>query len=117
MRDSIGDLQRVQHILDAILEIESYVQQLDYESFEASTLVRSAVERQLTIIGEACNSITEESKLKSPEINWRGIRGFRNVIIHEYFGTSIKMIWAVVINELPNLKVFAINFISSKSTN
>jgi uncharacterized protein with HEPN domain len=57
------------------------------------------------IIGEAAIFISEETKNKFPEIDWKGIKGFRNIIVHEYFGISVKMVWAVVIKELPKLKV------------
>ncbi len=104
MKDKIGDLQRAKHILDAIIEIETFVENLTVEQFESSSLIRSATERQLMIIGEASIYFTEEIKLKYPEIDWKGIKGFRNIITHEYFGVSIKMVWAVIIKELPTLK-------------
>ena len=107
MKDKIGDIQRAKHILDAINEINHFVENLDVEQFEASSLIRSATERQLMIVGEASIYLTEETKEKHPEIDWRGIKGFRNIITHEYFGVSIKMIWAVVIKELPKLKIVA----------
>ena len=68
-------------------------------------LVRSATERQLMIVGEASNHLTEEIKAQFPTINWRGIRGFRNVVIHEYFGSSINIVWTVIFRELPKLKI------------
>lgn len=103
----MGDLQRAYHIRDAILEIESYVENLTLELFEQNSLVKSATERQLMIIGEAANYATEETRSKHPEVDWRGIRGFRNIIVHEYFGVSVRMVWAVVIKELPKLKQVA----------
>lgn len=105
MKSSLGDLQRAKHILDAIDEISSFVENLDIEQFESSSLIRSATERQLMIIGEAAMFISEEIKDMFPEIDWKGIKGFRNIIVHEYFGISVKMVWAVVVKELPKLKI------------
>ena len=59
------------------------------------------------IIGEATIFISEETKNKFPEIDWKGIKGFRNIIVHEYFGISVKMVWAVVVKELPKLKIIS----------
>jgi uncharacterized protein with HEPN domain len=115
MRSKLGDRQRAQHILDAIAEIEQYVENLTLEAFEQNSLVRHATERQLTIIGEAANAITEETRTRFPELDWKGIRGFRNLIVHEYFGISVSMVWAVVIKELPLLKQVA-DKISAEAT-
>ncbi|PLK45863.1 DUF86 domain-containing protein [Emticicia sp. TH156] len=107
MKGRFGDVQRAQHILDAIKEIESFVGTLNYEEFQASSLIRSATERQLITIGEASWHLSDEVKNKYDEIDWRGIKGFRNIITHEYFGISVKMVWVVLINELPKLKQVA----------
>lgn len=107
MKGRFGDLQRAQHILEAIEEIENFVGTLTYDNFESNSLVRSATERQLITIGEASLHLSEEIKEKYDEIDWRGIKGFRNIMTHEYFGISVKMVWVVVINELPKLKIVA----------
>ena len=65
----------------------------------------SAVERQLEIIGEAANSISDSLKEKYPGVDWKPIRRFRNVIVHEYFGVSSQILWGVIQKELPVLKV------------
>lgn len=57
------------------------------------------------IVGEASNHLTEEIKEQFSNINWRGIRGFRNVVIHEYFGSSVNIVWTVILRELPKLKI------------
>jgi uncharacterized protein with HEPN domain len=75
------------------------------ENFTNSKLHRAATERQLEIIGEATAAISESLKLKYPEIEWSPIKRFRNVIIHEYFGVSLQILWGVVQKELPTLKI------------
>jgi uncharacterized protein with HEPN domain len=102
---NLDDLARAKHILDAINYIEQFVEGFDLEHFEKDILVKSATERQLTIVGEASNHLTEEIKAQFPDINWRGIRAFRNVVIHEYFGSSVNIIWTVILQELPKLKI------------
>jgi uncharacterized protein with HEPN domain len=104
MRPELGDKQRLQHILDAIILIEQFLMEMDEDQFKNSHLHRSATERQLEIIGEASNAISEELKAKFPEVEWQPIRRFRNVIVHEYFGVSTRIIWGLVETELPVLK-------------
>jgi uncharacterized protein with HEPN domain len=58
----------------------------------------------LLLLGEAVSALTDTIRTKYTTIDWRGIKGFRNIIIHEYFGVSVKMVWLVVIKELPILK-------------
>ena len=54
-------------------------------------------------IGEASNGIPDEKKRRKPEIDWAAIKGLRNRIVHEYFGLSLSVIWAIVQNDLPVL--------------
>ncbi|MCP9841973.1 DUF86 domain-containing protein [Synechococcus sp. J7-Johnson] len=70
--------------------------------FCADTRTVDAVVRNLEIIGEASASIPDDQKLLRPEIDWRAIKGLRNRIVHEYFGLSLSVIWAVVQQDLPS---------------
>lgn len=92
MKRPLDDVRRARHILDAIAEIGGYTADFDLARFEQDSLVRSATERQLTIIGEAANALTPTTRDQFPHIDWRGIRGFRNIVVHEYFGMSVRMV-------------------------
>lgn len=104
MKPNLGDRARLTHMLEAIGYIESFLVGYDFDDFEQSVLHRSAVERQLEIIGEAATAISETVKLAHPEVDWQPIKRFRNVIVHEYFGVSRQIVWGVVRKELPVLK-------------
>lgn len=104
MRDRAGDKARLQHILDAITEIEDYIEDVDFQDFETNSMMKNASIRQLEIIGEASSRITTELKLENPSVNWRDIIGFRNIIIHQYFGIDEKIVWDILKNDLPILK-------------
>jgi len=101
MKPELGDVQRLKHILETISNIEDFLFGLNQVDFQSSKLHKAAVERQLEIIGEAANSISDSLKDEYPLVDWKPIRLFRNVIIHEYFGVSIQILWGVIQKELP----------------
>ena len=105
MKPELGDKQRILHILDALQNIEDFLENFDFEVFNKSKLHRAATERQIEIIGEATAAISDTLKEKYPTIEWQPIKRFGNVIIHEYFGVSVQILWGVVQKELPKLKI------------
>lgn len=66
-------------------------------------MVFDAVMRNLEIIGEASRYIPEEVHVKHPEIEWRKIIALRNIVVHEYFGIDLDIIWDLVENKIPEL--------------
>ncbi len=105
MKGKVGDKQRLLHILDAISEIENYIANVDFEIFHQNSMMRFATIKQIEIIGEAANYISSETKDKFKDIEWLQIIGMRHILIHEYFGVDDTLIWQVVINDIPNLKI------------
>lgn len=59
---------------------------------------------QLQIIGEAARSMNFSTREQHPEISWRDIIDFRNLLVHEYFRVDLKLIWRIIEQELPKLK-------------
>lgn len=88
---------------EACDKIAAYTSGMDFEAFCADSRTVDAVVRNLEIIGEASNGIPEEQKRLRPNIDWRAIKGLRNRIVHEYFGLSPAVIWAIVQTDLPEL--------------
>jgi uncharacterized protein with HEPN domain len=86
MRGRLSDKARLQHILDAILEIKSFVHNCERNEFESNSMMRFACIKLLEIIGEAAKHISAETKNGFPKIEWNQISGMRNVFVHEYFG-------------------------------
>lgn len=68
-------------------------------------MIRLAIERQLEIIGETANHISEDTLQEAPEIDWRKIIAFRNFIVHEYFGVDLELLWGIIKINLPPLKI------------
>ncbi len=104
MKEKLGDKQRLQHILDAISEIETYTKNVTLEEFLANSMMRFASVKQVEIIGEAANIITKQTKEQFSEIEWGKITGMRNILVHEYFGIDAELVWQVIIEDLPVLK-------------
>ncbi|HCY40923.1 MAG TPA: DUF86 domain-containing protein [Prolixibacteraceae bacterium] len=104
MRGSLGDRVRLQHILDAILEIEDYLKDTDLLDFMQNSMMRFACIKQMEIIGEAGNHVSNEIKTRFSSVEWAQIVGMRNVFVHEYFGVDSSLVWEIIKNDLPDLK-------------
>ena len=93
----------LQHIRDAISRIETYTAG-GRRAFLSDTMVQDAVIRNLEVIGEAVRNLPLDLRQQHPTIPWRSITALRNVLIHEYFGVDIDIVWRVVERRLPTLK-------------
>ena len=105
MRSKLGDKVRLQHILDSIQEIESYLVDVDFEDFIENSMMRFACIKQMEIIGEATNHVTEEVKAEFSEVEWGQIIGMRNIFVHEYFGVDTNLVWEIIKRDIPILKI------------
>jgi len=92
------------HILGAIEQIEIYLSGTDYDSLKADNMLLDAVARELEIIGEAANNISEEFRKAHKNVPWHKAIGLRNKIIHEYFGLDLKILWETCRKDLPKFK-------------
>jgi uncharacterized protein with HEPN domain len=104
MRSELGDKIRLQHIFDAIEEIQKYLMGIDLPVFLENSMMRFACIKQMEIIGEASNHLTTELKSKFSEIEWAQIVGMRNVFTLEYFGIDSSVVWEIIKNDIPELK-------------
>ncbi len=91
------------HILDAIQHVEEYVSP-GREVFFSSTLHQDATIRKLAIIGEAAGRVSEEICDRHKEVPWGQIIAFRNLLIHEYEGVTLEIVWGIIKRDIPELK-------------
>ncbi len=113
MQNKMGDRQRLLHILEAIKEIESYTGDADLNEFSRNSMMRFASIKQIEIIGEAANYISQEVKDQFSDIQWKQITGMRHILVHEYFGISIQLVWQIILKDMPELKTKVEQVLSS----
>lgn len=91
-------------MFSAISKIQKYVQDLSFEEFSEDEMRVDAVIRNLEIIGEAAGNVSIEVRNNYPDIQWKKIVGLRNILIHEYFGVDLEIVWDIIENNLDKLK-------------
>jgi uncharacterized protein with HEPN domain len=77
---------------------------MDKKAFMASTLVQDAVVRNLQVMAESTQRLSDRAKNTHPEIDWYRIAGFRNILVHDYLGIDMETVWNIVEKEIPALK-------------
>ena len=91
------------HMLECIDRVSDYVCD-DEALFRSSRLVQDAVTRNLQVLAESSQRLSDEIKASEPEVSWRAISGFRNILVHDYLGVDVDAIWGVVEQDLPSLR-------------
>lgn len=91
------------HIRECIERIVEYTAK-GREAFLTDTRTQDAVLRNLQVMCESTQRVSKESKAAHPEIDWKGMAGFRNVLAHDYLGVDIRDAWEVAQTRLPGLK-------------
>ena len=93
----------VEDIIDSAHKILDYTQNLSFYEFVKDGKTIDAVIRNFEIIGEAANRLPDDFKDKHQHIDWHRIRGFRNRIVHDYFGIDYRIVWEIKETFLPLL--------------
>lgn len=101
----IKDQYCLESILEAIDRITEYTSGIktaddydkDYRNFDATMM-------NFVVIGEMIDKISDEFKKKHPEIEWVKIKGFRNIVAHDYFGIDAEEVWQIIKTKIPTLK-------------
>ncbi len=92
------------HILESIAEIEKSTENISKDEFFDTIQIQDAVVRRLEIIGEAVKNLPISFKNQYPKTPWKKIAGLRDVLIHEYFGVDINLVWKIVNKNIPKFK-------------
>lgn len=97
------DLASLKDIFIAAKEAMSFIKGVSENNFRSDSLRKSAVIRQLEVIGEASKRISDEFKDKNPGLPWQEMMGMRDKLIHGYDDIDLTIVWRVVYIELPKL--------------
>lgn len=98
------DLIRLRHMLDSTEAILLFVKRKRRASLDKDRLLRSAIMRELEIIGEAANKTSDKTKKRFPDLPWRELVGMRNRLIHAYFNVDHDIVWETVKKYLPTFQ-------------
>ncbi len=94
----------LQDVLEAVANVGEFVGPMSRHEFEGDKKTLHAVVRNLEVIGEAVKGIPPDVRSRHPQVPWQRIAGLRDILIHQYFGIDIDIVWDIVQNKLPELK-------------
>lgn len=103
--------ERIADILQAIGRCTRYVDALDSDDPDLVDMAEDAVTRNLQILAEAAKNLPAEITDAHPEIAWPQVRGFRNILVHEYFGVDLDTVRDVIRTHLPPLAAALRNYV------
>ena len=93
----------LEDILESAKKIQKFTKGMSFDKFIHDEKTIDAVIRNFEIIGEASNRLSDEFKTKNSNIDWMRIKGFRNRIVHDYFGIDHSIVWKIIQGFLPDL--------------
>ncbi|MDQ7030175.1 MAG: DUF86 domain-containing protein [Ardenticatenia bacterium] len=94
---------RIHDIIEAIEKILRYTEGMTFEEFARDERTVDAVIRNFTVIGEASRHIPQEIEQRYADVPWQEMRGMRHILVHEYFGVSMQILWHTIKHDLPPL--------------
>ncbi len=97
------DVVYLRHIDECLTRIERNIS-VGLDEFLASTTLQDATLRNLQTMSEATQRLSPELKSAYPNVDWDDISGFRNILVHNYLGIDMELIWTIIERDVPLLK-------------
>lgn len=88
------------HIRECLERVADYTSG-GHDEFMQDTKTQDAVLRNLQIMGESTQRLSESLKAANPQVMWRDLAAFRNILVHNYLGMDLVQIWQTVTDDLP----------------
>lgn len=104
MRPQRSYRDHVRDIFEAAYQAQGFIEGMDFTAFRADTKTIFATVRALEIIGEAARHIPRSVQRRYPHVPWRDMLAMRNLLIHEYFGVDLEVLWRTVQEDLPPIR-------------
>ncbi|MDR3328727.1 MAG: DUF86 domain-containing protein [Prevotellaceae bacterium] len=91
----------MQHIAEAISDILEFTAGASFSGFCGNKMLKHAVYRNLTLIGEAANLLTKAYRDTHSAVEWPKIIGMRHVLVHDYYEADDAIVWQTIVESLP----------------
>jgi uncharacterized protein with HEPN domain len=105
----------MEDMMAAIVKIEGYVAGITADTFVLNSMVQDAVIRNFEVIGEASKNVPKRIRERYPCFEWKEAAGFRDVLIHDYFGIDVEAVWETVLKNIPTLKMHLVDVLKSET--
>ena len=100
-------------IVDAAEAIADFIADLDEAGFYGDLKTQSAVLQKLITIGEAAARLSAQFRVQYPQIEWRDIVAFRNILVHAYFSIKLDIVWTTATEDVPELQRMVAEILST----
>ena len=104
MRERVRDIERLQHISDAINIIMEHKDEMELDEVIKNPILYFGYVKHLEIIGEAVYKLTKEFKANHSEVEWDAISGLRHILVHGYYQINPYQVWNIIQNDIPVFK-------------
>ena len=104
----------LEDILEAIRKICEFTSGTSLAALSKDAKTLDAVIRNLEVIGEAVKRLPEEVRSQQPDVEWKKIAGLRDILIHEYFGINVEVVWDIIQHKLSGLEDAAKKLLGSQ---
>ena len=111
-RDAADYLQDMAEYADKACRL---IDGLDYATFAADEKTHLAVIRCLEVIGEAAKKVPAAFRKRHPAVPWAEAAGIRDILVHDYFGVNLEVVWNTVLRDLPSLKRALVPLLASNT--
>ena len=108
------ELVYLEDIVDCCRKIERYIGGLTYEQFCVDEKTIDSVSRNLEIMGEAAKYVAAGTRDRMPTVEWTRMIGLRDVLIHNYPGVDLEVVWDIIINRVPALNSTLENYLRTR---
>ncbi|MEK6812774.1 MAG: HepT-like ribonuclease domain-containing protein [Nanoarchaeota archaeon] len=99
MREKDDDVF-IEHIMESIAAIKDFSKNMSKEELMKNRLKRSAIVREIEIIGEAVKNISDDLKKRYRKVGWGNIARTRDKMIHHYFGIDVEIVWGILTKDI-----------------
>lgn len=101
---SVSPLDYLRHIRDEAHYLAEESARTTKSHFDGNETTKRAFVRSIEIIGEAAKKVSGDLKLRYPHVDWRGMTGMRDKLIHDYFGVDYDIVWDVAVTKAVQLE-------------